>query len=411
MIFIAVIFCLLFCSSFFSASETAFSGLNRVRMKNLAAEGNKRAKSALKLSENFDVLLSTILIGNNIINILMTSLATLVFTGWFGNAGVTVSTIVMTVLILIFGEVTPKSVAKERAEQFAMFCAPVLRALIGILWPVNVFFKSWNKLLTKLFHLGRYDIVTEEELITYVDEAQSGGEIEPHEGELIRSAIEFNDVDVADILTPRVDVVAVEKNESIAEIAKRFRENHYSRLPVYAEDIDHIVGVINERDFRRVQDKKLKSIRTILSPVPSFSENTKISRVLRQLQKRKTHLGIVVDEFGGTVGIVTMEDVLEELVGEIWDEHDEVPQEMIELPDGAFEVNCNCPLDKFAERFHIDEEYDVSSVGGWVMDELDKIPEVDDTFTYRDLKVTVLRVESRRASLIHVRRMEEDHAV
>lgn len=390
-------------SAFFSASETAFSSVNKIKLKNMAADGNKRASRALKLAEEYDTVLSTILIGNNIVNIACTSIATLVFTGLLGeDIGVTISTVVMTVVILIFGEITPKSVAKEKSEAFAMGTAPMLNFFILVLTPLNFFFKLWKKVLKRIFHLGKYDAITEEELITYVDEAQNGGEIGSEEGELIRSAIEFNDLDVADVLTPRVDMVAVEKNDSISDIAKLFVINGYSRLPVYVQDADHIVGVIHERDFHKVQEKKLKSIRTIIKSVPYVSEGMKISVVLRQLQKNKTHLAVVVDEFGGTAGIITLEDILEELVGEIWDEYDEVTEDITETTEGLFTVDCNCALDKFSDFFGIEEEYEVSSVGGWVMDELDKIPQQGDTFTYEKLFVTVTQTEQRRASTITV---------
>lgn len=411
---IILIFILVGLSAFFSSAETAYSSLNKIRIKNLAADGNKKAKKVLELSDSYDILLSTILIGNNIVNIASTSIATLVFTGFFGeDLGVTLSTVFMTIFVLIFGEITPKSIAKEKAEGIALAFAAPLKACIIILTPVNFLFKHWKKFINKIFHLDRNDSITEEELITYVDEAQSGGEINSDEGELIRSAIEFNDLDVSDVLTPRVDIVAVDKSMSISEIAKVFEEDGYSRLPVYDEDIDHIVGIIHERDFRRVQDKKLKSIRTILKNVPYVSENMKISVVLRMLQKKKTHLAVVVDEFGGTAGIITLEDIIEELVGEIWDEYDEVVEELIQNEDGTYTVNCNCSLEKFAEEFNFEaEDYDVASVGGWVMSELEKIPEKGDHFEFDNrLLVTVTEVESRRASIIKVEIIGEKDAV
>ena len=400
-------------SAFFSSAETAFSGVNRIKLKNLAADGNKKAQQALKLTENYDELLSTVLVGNNIVNITCTSIATLVFTGILGNdLGVTVSTVVMTVLVLIFGEITPKGIAKEKAEMFAMAMAPAIRVCIVILTPINFLFKQWKKLVNRIVGVSKGATVTEDELITYVEEAQSGGEINSDEGELIRCAIEFNDLDVSDILTPRVDVVAVDRKDPLPEIDKAFKESCYSRLPVYAEDIDHIVGVIHERDFHKIQEKKLKSIRTIIKPVPTVSNGLKIPAALKLLQKNKTHLAVVIDEFGGTMGVVTMEDILEELVGEIWDEYDEVKVDITENEDGSFDVNCNTALDKFAELFDIDEEkYDVATVGGWVMDELGKIPQVGDTFVCSNLNVTVLEAEQRRSELIRVEIIGENNAV
>ena len=407
LVFIMAILVLM--SGFFSAAETAFSSANRVRLKNIAGDGNKKAQRAMELIENFDTVLSTILIGNNIVNIACTSIATLVFTGLLGDdVGVTASTVVMTVVVLVFGEVTPKSIAKEKAESFAMAAAPIIKALIIILTPINFLFKQWKKLISKIFKLGRVTAVTEDELITYVDEAQSGGEIDSDEGELIRCAIEFNDLDVSDILTPRVDVVAVEKTDGIDEISKVFHDSRYTRLPVFVGDIDHVIGVIYERDFRKAQDKGLKNIKTIIKPIQTVSDNMKISDALRQFQKTKTHLAVVIDEFGGTMGVVTLEDVLEQLVGEIWDEYDDVTEDFTENEDGSFNVSALMSLDKFAEMFNVDcDDYEVTTVGGLVMDELDKIAEIGDVFNFNNLKITVLDVESRRVLLTKVEKIGE----
>ncbi|HBN38269.1 MAG TPA: HlyC/CorC family transporter, partial [Ruminococcaceae bacterium] len=265
--------------------------------------------------------MSTVLIGNNIVNIACTSLATLFFTGILGDnsdLGATVSTIVMTIVVLIFGEVTPKTFAKERAEKVAIVISPAVKFLVVVFTPLNFFFKGWKLLMNKVFKTGGVNTVTEEELKTYVDEAHTGGEIDENESELIRSSIEFDDIDVGDILVPRVDVEAVDKYAPLGEIERVFNSTNFSRLPVYINDIDNIVGVIHHRDFESARKRNLKSLRTILKPVPAVSPDTKISKLLRIFQKNKTHLAVVIDEFGGTEGIVTLEDILEELVGEIW---------------------------------------------------------------------------------------------
>lgn len=400
-------------SAFFSSAETAFSSLNRVKLKAMEAGGVsvKRIERALRLSDSYDTVLSTILIGNNLVNIACTSIATLVFTGLLGNnRGTTVSTIVMTIIVLIFGEVTPKQIAKEKAESYALLVSPIVKIFTILFSPLNLFFKLWKKLLNKLFGLGKVSTVTEEELKTYVNEAHTGGEIDENESKLIRSSIEFDDIDVSDILTPRIDVEAVDKYAPLNEIAKVFKETAYSRLPVYIEDIDHIVGVIHHRDFEAARDRNLKSLRTILKPVPSVSPDTKISKLLRILQKNKTHLAVVVDEFGGTEGIVTLEDILEELVGEIWDEHDEVVIEFEKISEYEFLVDGSASLEDFFEFFDISEQNDeVTTVNGWVMTQLQKIPETGDEFFYNGRHIEVQSVDGKRAEKIKITEVKEEN--
>ncbi len=408
---LAVMIILVIFSAFFSSAETAFSSLNTIRLK--ASEENapprqiKRIESTLHLADNYDIVLSTILIGNNIVNIASTSIATLFFTGLLGDnsdLGATVSTVVMTVVVLIFGEITPKTVAKDVAEKYALLVTPAVKLFIILFYPLNMIFRGWKSLLNRLFGLGKTDTITEEELKTYVSEAHTGGEIDENESELIRSSIEFDDVMVVDILTPRVEVAAVEKYSKLSSIEKVFREYRFSRLPVYIGDIDNIVGVIHHRDFEDIRQRGLKSLRTILKPVPTVSPNTKISKLLRIFQKNKTHLAVVVDEFGGTEGIVTLEDILEELVGEIWDEHDEVQIDIEKVDDNRYIVDGLASVDKLAEFFDLPrpEEDDVTTVNGWVMVMTDKIPEVGDKFDYHNVRVAVISVEGRRSDKIEI---------
>ena len=403
-------------SGFFSASETAFSSLNKVKLKAMMKEGesNKKIERALKLSEDYDVVLSTVLIGNNIVNIACTSLATLFFTGLLGDnsdLGATVSTVVMTIVVLIFGEVTPKTYAKEKADKVVVAITPIIKTFIIIFSPLNVFFKAWKKLMNKVFKTGGVETITEEELKTYVDEAHTGGEIDENESELIRSSIEFDDIDVSDILVPRVDVEAVDKYAPLTEIEAVFNRTNFSRLPVYIDDIDSIVGVIHHRDFEAARKRNLKSLRTILKPVPAVSPDTKISKLLRILQKNKTHLAVVIDEFGGTEGIVTLEDILEELVGEIWDEHDEIQNDIEKLSDNEYLVQGSMSVDDFFEYFGVyQEKTEISTVNGWIMQNIDKIPEIDDTFTNGKLTAVVLSVDGRRAEDIKITVEVEENA-
>ncbi len=394
-------------SAFFSSAETAFSSLNKVKLRSMEASKNSdRIQRTLKLADNYDMVLSTILIGNNIVNIASTSIATLFFTGILGDnsdLGATVSTVVMTIVVLVFGEVTPKTIAKEKAERYAVIVTPIVKLFVIIFYPLNLMFRGWKLLLNKIFGLGKYDTVTEEELKTYVDEAHTGGEIDENESELIRSSIEFDDLYVGDILTPRIDVEAVDKYEKLSEIEKVFKTTNYSRLPVYIDDIDNIVGVIHHRDFEDIRQRGLKSLRTIIKPVPNVSPDTKISKLLRIFQKNKTHLAVVIDEFGGTEGIVTLEDILEELVGEIWDEHDEVELDIQELGDNSYLVDGMASLDRVAEFFDISvDNSEVTTVNGWIMENTDKIPEVDDSFEYGKLNISVIEIDGRRAEKVKI---------
>lgn len=403
-----VMIILVFFSAFFSSAETAFSSLNKVKLKAMSESKNqKKIEKTLSLADDYDMVLSTILIGNNIVNIASTSIATLFFTGLLGDnsdLGATISTVVMTIIVLIFGEITPKTIAKETAESYAIAITPVIKAFIFIFYPLNLLFRGWKLLLNKIFGLGKADTVTEEELKTYVDEAHTGGEIDENESELIRSSIEFDDLYVSDILTPRVDVEAVEKYWKLDEIEKVFKQSRFSRLPVYIGDIDNIVGVIHHRDFEEARQRGLKSLRTILNPVPMVSPDTKISKMMRILQKNKTHLAVVVDEFGGTEGIVTLEDIIEELVGEIWDEHDEVQIDIEKISDNEFFVYGSASVDTMFEYFNIVpiKKSDITTVNGWIMENTDKIPEVGDSFDYDLIHAEVVTVDGRRADKIKI---------
>ncbi|QAT49855.1 HlyC/CorC family transporter [Caproiciproducens sp. NJN-50] len=392
-------------SAFFSASETAFTTLNKVRIKSLANNGNTRAAVTLMLAENYDSLLSTILIGNNIVNIASASVATILFTSLFGGAGVTVSTAAMTAIVLIFGEISPKFLAKESPESFALSATPILNFFVMLFTPLNYLFSGWKKLLGHVFKRRDEKKVTQEELMTFVDEAQSDGGIDERNGELIRSAIEFNDLDANDILTPRVNIVAVDRKMPMDKITDLFLETSYSRLPVYEDSIDNIVGMIHEKDYFRALYKGETAIAQIVKKVSYVGTGMKISDLLRLLQQMKTHMAVVVDEFGGTEGIVTMEDILEELVGDIWDEHDEVIDYFKKINDLSYEVNCAVSLDDMFDFFKIDQSEDESdsvTVSGWVMERLGKIPAAGDNFEFQKMKFTVTKAAARRATMVSI---------
>lgn len=400
---IIVLCILILFSAFFSATETAFSSLNRIRIKNLAQSGNKRAKQTLKLADNFDNLLSTILVGNNIVNIASTSIATLIFVTSLGNIGTTVSTIVMTVVVLIFGEVTPKSLAKEVPEKYAMFATPLMRFFVVLFKPVNFLFSKLKAGLNKLFKLDDNRVMTDSELLTIVEEAEQDGGIDSDESELIRNVIEFDDIEAIDIMTPRVDVRAVSINTDNETVAAIFTDTGYSRLPVYDETIDTILGVINEKNFYSTVWGTDKTISDILRPAEFIPPSMKISSLMKLLQTNKNHMAIIVDEFGGTEGVITLEDIIEELVGEIWDEHDQIALESFrKVGINSYCVYTTTDLDDFFDFFNIRVDTDASTINGWITEKLDKIPQVGDSFDFMSLVIKVVQAENNRVIELEV---------
>lgn len=403
---LAALVALVALSAYFSATETAFTSLNRIRLKTRADDGDKRAARTLALAADFDRLLSTLLIGNNIVNNVATTIGAVLFIQLIGSAkGPTVSATVLTVVILIFGEVTPKSLAKERPEAWAIVATPLLRVMAVLLTPVNFLFTQWKKLLRVLLRHQDDDGITEEELMGMVDQAETEGSLDQHESDLIRNAIEFNDMEVSEILTPRVDLKALADTATMEEAAAMYADSGFSRLPIYHDSIDNIIDVLHEKDFYAAYCRGVKRLSELKSSVLYTTETARISDLLRQLQQNKVHMAVVVDEYGGTQGIVTMEDIMEELVGEIWDEHDEVIEEFRKQSDGSYLVACSADLDDLYDLFDMkpSEEYDASSVSGWVMEEIGRVPDVGDRFQADGLDVCVTRVEHRRVMEIRVR--------
>ena len=407
-----IVFCVIM-SAFFSATETAFSTFNRIRLKGLAEKGNKKAAKVLKMSENYDSLISAILIGNNIVNILGASIATILFVNLMGaDLGATVSTVLMTVVVLIFGEVSPKTLAKKKPEAFAIFASPIMNLLMHIFVPFTFLFKKWQNLLVKLFKTEEDQGITEEELVSIIEEAEESGDIDKEESTLIKSAIEFGDREVGDIFTPRIDITAVPSTATNEEIAKVFTESGYSRLPVYENDIDNITGIVYYKDFFPMENAKTLLLSDILKPVIYVAKTQQISDLLKELQAKQLHLAVVMDEFGSTAGIVTLEDILEEIVGEIWDEHDEIVEEIKEVGEKEYVVSGMTNISKFFDYFDIDAECESSTVNGWAMTVLGKLPELGDAFSDLGLSVEVLEMDGKRIEnlkVVDTRVSEEDN--
>ena len=393
--------CLLL-SAYFSATETAFSSANTTRLKTLAEKGSGNAALALKLLEQYDRLLSTILIGNNIVNIATASIGTVLFVRHYGDAGATISTVVVTVVVLIFGEISPKSIAKDCAERCAMLSAPILRVFIWVLMPLNQLFSLWKKLLSRVFRLSGESKMSQEELLMLVDEVQQEGSIDRDEGELLKNAIGFSEQEAQDILIHRVDLAALPVTAGKEEVAALFTQTKYSRLLIYEDSIDHILGTVHQKDFYVGCGVTDKPLRDIIAPPVFALENEPIRLLLKKLQQAKTHVAVVVDEYGGTCGIVTMEDILEELVGEIWDEHDEEEVFLRKLGPDTYAVDAAMDLADFAAYFHLKTDSEMVSVSGWVMEQFGRVPEAGDSFTCGDLRVQVTRVENHRIEEIRV---------
>lgn len=390
-------------SGFFSATETAYSSVNKTKLKLKAQEGGKAAQNALNLSENFDKLLSAILVGNNIVNITLSVL----FNGLFENAipqnpalsGV-ISVAVSTVIVLTFGEITPKMIAKENSERLCMAFGYPIRFVMIILTPITILFAGLKVILKKIFKSNGEEKITEEELLSMVEEAQEDGALDEKERELISSAIEFDDAEVEDILVPRVNVIAVPLDMPMDKIKALFLEHNFSRMPVYKDTIDQVIGMIHNIDFFAALEKGEKSIKNAITPVAVATEHMKISTLLKSMQMQKVHMAVVVDEYGGTMGIVTLEDILEELVGEIWDEHDEIVNYFSKIDDNTYMVDGRAELDKFFEMFGLDadeaEKFDSQTVSGWVIEQTGDIPKKFQSFDYKNLTIIVNRLTQRR---------------
>jgi len=401
---ITVLLALLALGTYFSATEMAFASLNRARIKHLAENGNKRAKLVLKLHERFNEVISTLLICNNAVAITTATVSAFLFVRLINEtAGPVFSSVIMTVIIVVFTDDLPKSMAKQAPEKFALFSAPLLRLFMAVFKPVNFLLVKWkarisNRLISKRDESGEEERgFRGEELLYVVEEAEQEGTITEEDSVRISNAIEFNDLLTEDILTPRVNIVGVPKNSSVEDMASIFLESGYSRLPVYEETIDNIVGVVHIRDFLKCTVDKTKSLDDIMAPAMYTALVTQVPELFKLLQKEKSHMAIVADEYGGTEGLVTMEDILKQLVGDIWDENDEIIEEFVSLGHNRHKVLCTADIYKMYEYFDLKGESDSSTVGGWIIDILKKIPKKGESFAYENLTVTVTKADQKRA--------------
>ncbi|MCL2796727.1 MAG: hemolysin family protein [Firmicutes bacterium] len=412
---LVAIIALLILNATFSVCETSYSAANKVRLRTLDAGGNKRAAKTLRLLEKFDKVLTTILVGNTAVTVTGASLTTLFAIELLKDTSLesvatVLSTVILTAVVLIFCEITPKTLAKEAPEKAAMALYPFLFLLMYVLWPLTVLFSLWKKLLKKVFRIKNEAIITEDELLTYVETAESEGGIKSHAGELIRQAIEFEDINVEDVMVPRVNVIAVSESDSFDDIKKKFRENGFIRMPVYSGSMDSILGILHQKDFYEFCIEGKKKVKDVLRHNLVVARVMKISTVLRMLQKAKVHMAVVVDEFGGTSGIVTLEDILEELVGEIYDEHDDEEILMRKIDDETYIITGTEKLSDMFSALKIkgDEEFDSTTVGGFATEVFGRIPAAGEQATYGRLEITVTKANVKRVLEVKLRVLPEE---
>lgn len=410
-----IIVVLLLLSGFFSATETAFSCANKVKLKSMVMLGKKNAKAVHKFAdENYDKLVTTILIGNNIVNLTASALGTILFAKLLAGTGVdptSISTIVLTVVVLLFGEITPKYFASVYPEKICFLFYPLMQLFYWILLPIGKLFDGYKRFLAKVFKLKKDATVTDEELMSLVDEAEEDGTLKEDESELVRSALEFDDLKVEDILVPRVDVFAVEEDSSMEEVREVFKKTGYSRLPVYKDTIDNIIGLIHERDFYNGLIEGEKNISNLVQDVVFTTEYTRISTLLKQLQKRKIHMAVVSDEYGGFGGIVTLEDILEQLVGEIWDEHDEEEVLYGKIADGEYWVDGKCALEDFFALYDKEEDaekYESNTVGGWAMEQYGEIPPIGEVIHSDNIEIKIVKASKQKVLKVRSKFVETD---
>ena len=393
-------------SAFFSTCEMAFSSLNRIKLKNLAAK-SKRARIALKMLDVYDKILSTVLIGNNSVNIASSALATALFIGLFGPKGVSIATLIMTVLLVVLCDISPKVLAKEAPELAAMRSAPLLRVFLFLLTPINFLTSEWKKLIIRIFPVKVDRSVTEDELLTYVGEVRQEGGININEEQMIRQALGFDDLKVSGVFTPRIDVAAISITSTVEEIDRVFNETGFSRLPVFHETIDNITGIILLKDFYLEVMKGLKTPHEIVKPVVFVTKTMKIAKLLRTMQDKQAYMAVVVDEHGGTLGIATVEDIVEELVGEIWDEYDEVVESVRKDTDGSFRVLGSASFKDMLEIINADnslpcDDIPDTTVANWIMENLGRLPRFGEKLTWRYLTINVTRVLRHRVMEVKV---------
>ena len=419
-----LMFVLVALSAFFSATETAYTSFNRTKMKNLAAEGNKRAASALKLSESYDKVLSTILVGNNIVNIALTSIATV----WFveaivhptvKNFSAAIATAVITVIVLIFGEISPKSLAKEHAEGFSMAVAPVLKFLVIILTPINAIFMLWKKLLSKIFKAKTIDTVTEGEVLTLIDEAHEDGSIDEYNKELIENIFDFDDLSAGEIATHRTDLTCLDFSDSLEEWDKIINNSRFSRYPICQDSIDNIVGILDARSYLRLENKTRETVMETAVSSPYFvPEAVKADVLFKNMRENRESMAIVLDEYGGLFGVITMTDLVECIVGDIVSENEDGEEDLppIEfIGENSWRILGSASIDEVEEALNIKlEETDSDTFSGYALALYGSVPDDGSNIelSTEHLNISVEEIKDHRVdrAIVSIRAEDPDES-
>lgn len=398
-LWLVLLLCLFF-SALFSSSETALSMVNRIRVKHEAEQGDKRASRVLALYERYNRSLTGILIGNNIVNIAASAIGTVIFTSYFGAAGPGIATAVLTILVLVFGEVMPKTFAKDHAQKVTSRLSGFLSFIIFIFTPIIFLFDQLKNLMEKFTKGEKAPTVTEQELKVIIHEIEGQGVLEDRESDLVRSALDFDETTAEEVMTPRVDIVCIEKDAKAEEIKELFLKYHYSRLPVYEKEVDNIIGILHERDFLRAyMQGETCNVEEQMQTALFVPQQIKISELLKRMQAAKMHMSIVVDQYGGVEGIITLEDIVEQLVGDIYDEYDVIRQEIQKIAPDIYRVRADLGVKEMFEKigFHpANFESESNTVGGWALENFEKLPETGDRFVFQNMIVTVVQKEGNR---------------
>ena len=395
-------------SAFFSASETAYTTVNKIRLQNYVDAGSKKAKTALFIAENYDRTLTTILIGNNIVNIGASSIATLLFVKLFGPSGAAISTAVMTILILIFGEVLPKSFAKESSEKFALAFSRPLRILMTVFWPVVFLFIQLKKVAKHISPIKEEETptVTEQELKFIVESIEDEGVLEKQESELVQHALEFDEKTVQEVLTPRVDMTTLDIEDDLQTNIGLVLTERFSRIPVCRGTSDRIIGILHTKDLLEALVRgDAIDLASMVQPAFFVYKTKKLSSLLADFKRNKTHVAIVTDVYGGTVGMVTMEDLLEELVGDIWDEDEEIIRDFVRIDSQHFLISGDLTIRELFDHLDLpfsNLESNHTSCGGWALEALGHIPQAGEAFQFKNMTLTIQEMDDQRVKKLSV---------
>ncbi|MBQ5814005.1 MAG: HlyC/CorC family transporter [Clostridia bacterium] len=391
--------------AYFAAAETAYSSMNKIRIKNYADNGDNRAKRAMKISGDFDTALITMLIGTNITHIGFASLTTMVATQLWGPSSVTAITLVSTVFVFLFVEMLPKSFAGEHSEKLALNFSDTMLFLMKVLTPVSFFFKSISNVVSRIFGADDMPTVTEEELHEIIDNIEEEAGFEPDKSELVQSALDFGETTVQDVFTPRVDMIALDIDSTPDEIIEVIKTHKFSRIPVYRESVDNIIGILQARKYLKTYlTAKEFSLEELLTPVHFIHKKTNIHELLDEMSRMKTHMCVITDDYGGTMGIVTVEDILEELVGEIWDEDDDIVEDIVRLSHDEYEISADMQAEdafEFMEASYDEEAFEHRTMGAWVVEVLEVIPSVGDSFERMGVRIIIAEIENNRITKLN----------